>query len=240
MEHTIKILAIDSSSLVASVAIIENDICVAEYTTNFKRTHSQTLVPMLEEVKKMIELELDTIDAIALTKGPGSFTGLRIGASTAIGLSHVLKKPIIGIGTIEALAYNLYGSKDMICPIMDARRNQTYTGLYEFVTENFEEKFEVILEQSAMMIEELIEKINEINRPVVFLGDGVPVFKEQLMQKITVPVKFAPAHCNRQRAASVGALAMEYYKEGKYVEAGEFRPEYLRKSQAERERECLK
>ena len=119
-----KILAIDSSGLVATVAVTEDDSLVAEYTINYKKTHSQTLVPMLEEVKKMIGLDLGTIDAIAVAKGPGSFTGLRIGSATAKGLGLALDKPIIPVSTLDALSMNAWGSDKLVCPIMDARREQ--------------------------------------------------------------------------------------------------------------------
>ena len=128
-----KILALDSSGLVASVAVVENDNLIAEYTMNYKKTHSQTLVPMLDEIRNMIELDMQTIDAIAVAAGPGSFTGLRIGSATAKGLGLALNKPLISVPTVDGLAYNLYGSDKVICPLMDARRNQVYTGLYECV-----------------------------------------------------------------------------------------------------------
>ena len=125
-----KILALDSSGIVASVAVVENDNLLGEYTVNYKKTHSQTLLPMLDEVASMIELDLETIDAIAVAAGPGSFTGLRIGSATAKGLGLALKKPLLAIPTVEGLAYNLYDAKGLICPLMDARRSQVYTGIY--------------------------------------------------------------------------------------------------------------
>ena len=109
-----KILALDSSGLVASVAVVENDNLIAEYTMNHKKTHSQTLVPMLDEIRNMIELDMESIDAIAVAAGPGSFTGLRIGSATAKGLGLALHKPIVAVPTVDALAYNLYGSADVI------------------------------------------------------------------------------------------------------------------------------
>ena len=127
-----KILALDSSGLVASVAIIEDDNLLGEYTINYKKTHSQTLLPMLDEVAKMIELDLASVDAIAVSAGPGSFTGLRIGSATAKGLALALNQEIVSVPTVDALAYNLWGCEDVICHLMDARRKQTYTGLYTF------------------------------------------------------------------------------------------------------------
>ena len=167
-----KILGLDSSGLVASVAVVEDDVLLGEFTVNYKKTHSQTLLPMLDELAKMIELDLDTLDAIAIAAGPGSFTGLRIGSATAKGLGLALDKPLISVPTVDALAYNLYGHRDIICPLMDARRNQTYTGLYQFE----DEKMQVLCPQCVVGIDEIVAKINENNAPVVFLGDGVPVF----------------------------------------------------------------
>ena len=231
-----KILALDSSGLVASVAVLEEDSCIAEYTINYKKTHSQTLLPMLDEVSRMIDLDLNTIDAIAVAAGPGSFAGLRIGSATAKGLGQALGKPLIGIPTVDGLAMNLYGTDKVICPLMDARRNQTYTGLYEFVRRDDDYQLVAIKEQCAVALEEIVEYINELGREIIFLGDGVPVFRAQLQESLKVPFSFAPAGCNRQRAAVIGTLALVYAKEGKTESAAEHIPDYLRLSQAERER----
>lgn len=239
-----RVLAIDSSGLTATVAVVEDTQTVAEYTINYKKTHSQTLLPMIDEVVKMTELDLNTIDAIAVAGGPGSFTGLRIGSATAKGLGVALNKPLIHVPTVDGLAYNVYGCEDIICPIMDARRNQVYTGIYTFSKKAgtkegsnlVEPVFQVIKMQMAVSIEELAERLNRYRRPVVFLGDGVPVYENILAEKLTVPYSFAPAYMNRQRAAVVGTLGIQYYKAGKFETAEEHRPDYLRVSQAERER----
>ena len=227
-----KILALDSSGIVASVAIVEDNTLLAEYTVNYKKTHFQTLLPMLDEVAKMTELYLSTIDAIAVAAGPGSFTGLRIGSATAKGLALALKKPLVAVPTVEALAYNLYDTNGLICPIMDARRNQVYTGIYRF--ENH--KLVTLEDQMAVSITDLLDKLNERGEPVTFLGDGVPVFEKTIGENLKVPHTFAPAHVNKQRAAAVAALVEIYYREGKLQSAAEHTPEYLRVSQAERER----
>ena len=169
-----KILAVDSSGLVASAALLEDDTLIAEYTVNYKKTHSQTLLPMVDEIVKMTETDLNTIDAIAVAKGPGSFTGLRIGAATVKGLALALDKPVVGVPTVEGLAMNLFGTEKLICPIMDARRNQVYTGIYRFSGE----QLEVVKEQAALGIEELIDALNLIGKEVIFLGDGVPVYQK--------------------------------------------------------------
>lgn len=227
-----KILGLDSSGIVASVAIVEDDVLIAEYTVNYKKTHSQTLLPMLDEIAKMTELDLNSIDAIAVAAGPGSFTGLRIGSATAKGLGLALKKPLIAIPTVEGLAYNLYDISGLICPIMDARRKQVYTGIYRFT----DHQLKVVEDQMAVPMETVIEKLNQYGEAVTFLGDGVPVFHEFIAEKMTVPYSFAPAHVNKQRAAAVAALGEIYYRQGKTETAMEHVPDYLRVSQAERER----
>ena len=230
-----KILAIESSSLVASVAVTEDGVTVAEYTVNFKKTHSQTLLPMIDQIAAMTELDMDSVDAIAVSGGPGSFTGLRIGSATAKGLGLALKKPLIHVPTLDAMAWNLYGASGLICPVMDARRNQVYTGLYRF-----EKDFQIVMESCAMDIHDLIQRLNEMGERVIFLGDGMPVCRKFLEEEMTVSWDFAPAQCNRQRAASVAALGARYLEAGKVESAKEHRPDYLRKAQAERELEEAK
>ena len=227
-----KILGLDSSGIVASVAIVEDDVLIAEYTVNYKKTHSQTLLPMLDEIAKMTELDLNSIDAIVVAAGPGSFTGLRIGSATAKGLGLALKKPLIAIPTVEGLAYNLYDISGLICPIMDARRKQVYTGIYRFT----DHQLKVVEDQMAVPMETVIEKLNQYGEAVTFLGDGVSVFHELIAEKMTVPYSLAPAHVNKQRAAAVAALGEIYYRQGKTETAMEHVPDYLRVSQAERER----
>lgn len=233
-----RILALDSSGLVASVAVLEEENLIAEYTMNYKKTHSQTLLPMLDEIRTMIELDMASVDAVAVAAGPGSFTGLRIGSATAKGIAMALKKPIIPVPTIDALAYNLYGSDKLICPLMDARRNQVYTGIYEFVRLEEKKKYIIrkVVQQCAVDIQEIADKVNKTGREVIFLGDGVPVFAKRLEELMEIPYSFAPASCNRQRAACVGTLGIALYDAGVVQTPQEHAPDYLRLSQAERER----
>lgn len=237
-----KVLGIESSSLVASVALVTDDSMTAEYTVNFKKTHSQTLLPMLDEIVKMLDLDMNAIDAIAVAGGPGSFTGLRIGAATAKGLGLALKKPLIHVPTVDAMAYNMWGASGLVCPIMDAKRSQVYTGLY-----HMENGFEVVMEQQPMDMRELAALLNHRGEKVIFLGDGVPVYRKIMEEEMRVPYAVAPAHMNRQRGAGVAALGMraltapgemDGYKGVRLVTAGEFTPDYLRKPQAERQREA--
>lgn len=230
-----KILALESSSLVASAAILENDVIVAEYTMNHKITHSQTLLPMIDEIINMSQTDKKSIDAIAVSGGPGSYTGLRIGSATAKGLGMALNIPLIHVPTIDAMAYNAWGYCGLVCPIMDARRSQVYTGIFGFE----DGEMITVMENTATTIDELLEKIKEIaaGSTVLFIGDGMPVFADRIEEVLggVVSYQMAPANMNRQRAASVACLGAQYFAEGKTEAASEHLPEYLRLSQAERE-----
>lgn len=236
-----KILGIESAALTASVAVVSDGILTAEYTVTDKKTHSQTLLPMLDEVKRILELNPAEIDAIAISAGPGSFTGLRIGAATAKGLGLALGKPLVAVSTLEALAFNLADSELLLCPVMDARRNQLYNGLYRR-TRTEKSEFNAgsclteVVAPRAVAAEALIEELNARGEAVIFLGDGVPVLSG-LAASLTVPYSVAAPNNSRARAASVAALGEIYAAAGKTVPAEDFAPEYLRKSQAERERE---
>lgn len=164
--------------------------------------------------------------------GPGSFTGLRIGSATAKGLGLALDKPIIPVPTVDGLAYDLWGTDKIVCPIMDARRNQVYTGIYEFC----DGKLQILENQMAVSVTEIAEKLNALGREVIFLGDGVPVYRKTLAEVMKIPYSFAPAHMNRQRASAVAVLGAQYYVQGRAESAMEHKPDYLRLSQAERER----
>ena len=227
-----KILGIDASGNVASIAILEDDVLIGEYTINYKKTHSQTLLPMLDQLAKAVELDMSSVDAIAVSAGPGSFTGLRIGSATAKGLAMALEKPIVEVSTLEGMAYQCVGVPGLVCPIMDARRSQTYTAAYDMSSGEASE----VIAPMAVAIEELIEALNEKGERVTFLGDGVPVFKEVIEKTLKVSYTFAPAHRRQQSAAAVAMAAVRLLASGKTVSAAEHAPEYLRVSQAERER----
>ena len=228
-----KILGIDSSGLVASAALAVDDTLVGEFTVNNQKTHSQTLLPMIDEMFRFSGISPQELDAIAVAAGPGSFTGLRIGSSTAKGMALALKIPIVPVPTLEGLAYRLAAADGVICPIMDARRNQVYTALFSLS----EGRLHCIQEQEAVDIMEILQKINETGQKVTFLGDGVPVHRQTILENSKVECLFAPLHVSHQSAASVAALGRQYFEEGKYESAAGHKPIYLRKSQAERERE---
>ena len=227
-----KLLAIESSGQVAGAAVLQDNQILAELTLNNKMTHSQTLLPMIAQLQELLDLDLDTLDAIAVSKGPGSFTGLRIGAATAKGLGLALEKPIIAVPTVDALAFNLAGTKGLICPLMNARRNQTYTGIYRFSgTET-----EILREQCCVSLAEILADLNLRGEEVTFLGDGVSVFREQIEEVCTVPHMYAASHLSLQRAGALAVLAAQYFARGETVSADDFAPSYLRLPQAERER----
>ena len=255
-----KILAIESSGLVASVAIAEDDRLIAEYTTDYKKTHSETLMPMVDEICCMTETDPKDFDAVAISKGPGSFTGLRIGAATAKGLCLSLGIKLIPVSTLASMAYNFCGTEKLIVPIMDARRDQVYTGIYSF-TQEYEMNFckdcgavpkedlnvetglnkfgfrqETILDDMPMSVMELLTRLNAIGEDVIFLGDGVPAFKDVIERNTDIPFTFAPFNLNRQKASSLAALAFEIERRGGAIDAKDFAPDYFRASQAERVR----
>lgn len=228
-----RILSLEASANTVSVAVVESDKLIGEYTINHKKTHSQTLMPMIEELLKNCEIDAESIDLVAVSKGPGSFTGLRIGVETAKALAHGLKKPIAGVDTTYAMAHNLLAAdpNKLIVPIMDARRNQVYTGIYK--TSGTE--IETVFETAAMGIDELATKIKETNKNAIFLGDGVAVHSGFLKETLGSLAEFAPINNSMQRASSVALAAKDAYKNKEFDTYLSLVPEYLRKSQAERE-----
>lgn len=224
-----KIFAVDTSSAVASAAIVDGEKLVCECVLNNKLTHSQTLMPMIDEVFRKSELKPCDIDAFAVSQGPGSFTGLRIGVTTIKGLAHAVDKPVCGVNTLEALAYNLPFCPHIISPIMDARREQVYNAFYKWENGKLEE----IIAPRAISLEDCLKELAEMGKKVVFLGDGVPVFKEKIKNNLKEQALFAPQFACTQRAACVAEAA----KNKEFINYAELAPSYLRKSQAEREAE---
>lgn len=228
-----KILGLDSSGLVASAALVSDGILTAEYTIHNKKTHSQTLMPMIAEMLSMAGTEPGELNAVAVSEGPGSFTGLRIGASIAKGLAWTLKIPIIPVSSLMGLAANVETPGQIVCPIMDARRNQVYTAVYE-TTEILPVQ---LAEPDVIPIEDALARAEQAGEQIVFLGDGVPVFRTQILEKIGNRCRFVSPTRRYQSAASIALLGQYLYEKKAYVQAEQFAPVYLRKSQAERERE---
>ena len=228
------ILALDSSGAVASVAIYCDGRIRGEYSIDHKLTHSQTLMPMLEELVKMSGYALSETDIVAVAAGPGSFTGLRIGAAAAKGIAFALGCRMAAVPTLEGLSYQLYGYSGLICPIMDARRSQVYSGIYRFT----DGRLDTVYAGEALALDEQLKRLKEFDEKVTFLGDGVDVHAEAVKEILKERCIFAPAHRRYQSAACVALRAADMIEEGyEPAVAEDVAPDYLRRSQAERERD---
>lgn len=225
------VLSIDSSSKVATVAILKDDVLLGEYILNDKREHSVILVPLIENLLKECNLTIDDIDGYVVSKGPGSFTGLRIGMATVKGMSFGNNKPYISISSLDALAYNLISFNGIICPIMDALRENVYTALYKNNNDNLEK----IMDYTAMDIDKLVDLLKTKNEDVIFVGDGVYKHKQYICDNFP-KAHFAPTHLNIIRASSLGELGLKSLKDG-ICDDSNSSPIYLKKPQAERELE---
>ncbi len=223
-----KILALDSTAIAASVAVCEDELLLAEYTVQNGNTHSQTLLPMVETVLTQLNITPNEIDLFSISAGPGSFTGVRIGAATLKGLAFGRNAVCIGVSTLEALAQNLTVCNGLICPVMNARRKQVYTALFR--CENG--VLERLMPDSAIAISELDELLSVYDEPVYLCGDGYDITKELLMH----PTYSTPQRLRPQSAYSVAQVAKQMYDAGVRTTDAEISPVYLRLSQAERER----
>ncbi|HZK33946.1 MAG TPA: tRNA (adenosine(37)-N6)-threonylcarbamoyltransferase complex dimerization subunit type 1 TsaB [Bacillota bacterium] len=224
-----RVLALESSSLVAGIAVLDGSSLVYEGYSHHKRNHSQTLMPMIEYALATSEIELADIDIIAVTNGPGSFTGLRIGISTVKGLAQASDKRVVAIPTLDSLAHNVTRFPGLVCPIMDARREQVYTCIYKWQNTGYKK----LMSYSAMHIHELVEEILDLGQPVIFLGDGVAKYKDLLKERLGGQMDIAPAHLCLQRASTTAWMAQNYASSNRPITYYELEPFYLRKSQAE-------
>lgn len=219
-----KILGIDTSTAVASVALMDDEKLIGVMTLNDKKTHSQKLMLLVDKLLKMSGTTLEELDGIAVAVGPGSFTGLRIGITTAKALAHPFKLEVYEISSLEALANNLDTSY-LVCPMMDARRNTVFTGLYSD---------EIIIPDDQIDIEELLLRISKLNKKTIFLGDGAIKHEELIKEKLGSNAKIAAKHLLTSSASSLCELALRKYLESS-VSYDDVHVNYLRKSQAERE-----
>ena len=224
-----KILALDSSAVVASVALCEDDEILAEYTLNNGNTHSETLLPMLKSVLDFFSLSASDIDIFAVSAGPGSFTGVRIGAATLKGLAFGSEKPCVEVSTLEAIAYNLRFHRGLICPVMNARREQVYTALFRSDGETLHR----LMPDSAMAISELDTVLEAYGEEICLCGDGYDVATEGMT---LAKLRNVPQRLRLQSASSVAAVALRKYVGGEFCTDKELGVNYLRPSQAERER----
>lgn len=227
-----KILSIDTATAAASCAVIEDDKLLGEITYNYKKQHSIILMTIIDTLLKNVNTSIGDIDGFVVSKGPGSFTGLRIGISTVKGLSQGTNKPFVGISTLDALAYNLAYTDGIICPILNALRGNVYSAIYVFNGT----KLEKLTENMLISMDELFILLEKYNKPVTFIGDGIPIFKEKIDNSL-LHVKFAPTHLNFARASALGEIGLQKLLEGDFDDLFTSAPIYMRKSQAEREYE---
>jgi len=223
------VLGIETATLVAGVALINNGKVISEHFINNRKTHSQTLMPMIKEVLTEGGVSPQELGGIAVSVGPGSFTGLRIGIATAKGLAQALNLPIVGVKTLDALANNLVGVQGLVCPILDAKKSQVYTAIY-----NTQEGIvEPLSDHMAIDLEELVVRIKSFKQKVTFLGDGVPVFKNSLLEMLGDKVVFANEVNSLPRGASVAQLGLRLLEQNQMVNLLELQPFYIRKPEAE-------
>lgn len=244
-----KILGIESAGLTASCAISEDDRLLCEYLLNHKKTHSEKLMPLIIKALEDREIKLSDIDVIAISKGPGSYTGLRIGAAVAKGLAQAISlsranstktscdkatstddMPIAAIPTMQALAANIFDNSRYIVPILDAKAGRIYSGIYKWENSSLI----TIKEQFPADIEELIDIIKNLDAEAVLNGDGSVNYREKLEKTLNNKIIFAPEKYNILSASSVNFIAYQLVKENKLMPYNDFSPEYLRLSQAER------
>ncbi len=225
-----KILALDSTAVVASLAVCEDEKLLSVFTVNNGNTHSETLLPMVESSLKLLGLSANDIDLFALSEGPGSFTGVRIGAATVKGLAFGKDKPCVGVSTLEALAQNLSGFNGIICPAMNARRNQVYTAIFQCK----DGEIERLTEDMAIAVTELEDKLETYDLPIYLCGDGDFLLYESKTRK--KDYGFVPEPLRYQNGYSVCKCAFAKYNAGKVKTDLAIAPTYLRPSQAERTR----
>lgn len=226
-----RILSIDCSAGAASCAVIEDGKLIAESFLNIRLTHSQTLLPMITDMLKNSRLDYSLIDGYAITNGPGSFTGIRIGISAVKGLAFAENKPCVGVSTLRAMAGNLLGTDCIACAVMDARCNQFYNALFKI------EKGSItrLTPDRALFSNELIDELNKNfnNEIIVAVGDGAELLVKNCPEDFKI--ELAPEHLRLQRASLVGLSAFEDFLSGNTVSSEQLGPFYLRLPQAERE-----
>ncbi|MEG1256788.1 tRNA (adenosine(37)-N6)-threonylcarbamoyltransferase complex dimerization subunit type 1 TsaB [Clostridium sp.] len=227
-----KILALDSATECATAAIIDDNKLLGEIIFNYKKQHSVIMMPMIDSLLKNCGLSVADIDGFAISNGPGSFTGLRIGMSTIKGLVQATEKPFISISSLDGLANNLFNIDGIICPIIDALRGNVYTNFYRF--EN--DKLITLDEPQLLSVEEVINKCKVFNEKITFIGDGTYKFRDTLSSSLS-NASITPSHLNLAKASSIASLAYMKLKNDESDNVLSAAPVYLRLCQAEREYE---
>ncbi len=223
------VLGIETATGVAGAAVVNKDRLVAERFVHNKKTHSQNLLPMIQQVLADAGISTRELGGIAVSGGPGSFTGLRIGMATAKSMAQVLKIPVAAVPTLEALAWNAAGVAGIICPILDARKQEVYTCLYTSVN-----GVPVpVSEPGALSLTELISLLNSLEKPVTLLGDGVPVYGTEICRDSNASISIAGSINLFCRAAAVAELGRRMIADGRAGDALTLQPVYLRRPEAE-------
>ncbi|MGI6004378.1 MAG: tRNA (adenosine(37)-N6)-threonylcarbamoyltransferase complex dimerization subunit type 1 TsaB [Christensenellales bacterium] len=226
-----KMVAVDTSGLSASVAALEDGALLAERWQSYARQHSSIIMPMLEEMLEKLSWQARDVDVWAAVVGPGSFTGLRIGVSTVRALAHAWNKPCVGVNAIEALAMMALQAPDLIVPVIDARNKQVYTGAYHFSGDSLL----CDISPKACGIMELLDELT--GRDVTFLAGGAIVHRDLIIRRFGKRARFLPAHLCVERAGAAAVLAAAKVKAGETVTYRELAPLYLKKPQAQRDYE---
>ncbi len=225
-----KILAIDTTSNSASAAICDGTTVLGSYSITTAKKHSETLLPMIEHLCQTTSVPLDQIDAFAVTTGPGSFTGVRIGVSTVKGLAFASDRPCVAVSTLESLAWNLRGTHGVIVCVMDARRNQFYNAIFRHTQDGLQRLTPDRMISATELTQELLSYQNE---PIYFVGDGYDLARKT----VAVSACNTPPILRMQNAQSVAQLALQQIHEQREIYNDRtLSPDYLRPSQAERER----
>lgn len=225
----VKILAVDSSSKTASVAILDNDKLLGEIYVNIGLTHSQTLLPLIENLLKSVALTINEIDAFSITNGPGSFTGVRIGVSLIKGLAFPKNKPCIPVSTLHSLAYNLVNSDCIACAVMDAKCNQVYNAIFEITNK----KITRLTPDRAILIDDLFEELKAYrNKKIVFVGDGADLCYNK--KNVDFDLFIIDDSNKYQSAKSTAYIALDAFNNNEYVSSEDLQPLYLRLPQAQR------
>lgn len=228
------ILAIDSATPVAGVALIDEDRLIREEFVNYKKTHSEKLMPMVDRILNECEIGMEDITAIAVSKGPGSFTGLRIGMAAVKGLAMACSKPVVAISTLDVLAHNICHSDVLLCPLLDARKQEVYCAMYD-VSGVYPQK---LSEEKACSPQEFLDTVDKVARDnqkekIILLGDGYYPYQDYFRETLGDRLKLVPSHLMLPRASALAHLAVNRVKNQDYDEIMTLRPLYLRLSEAE-------
>ena len=226
------VFGIDTCCMAATAALVNDDIMVAQTVINQNKTHSQIMMPQIEQMFKAAEVNPKDVDAFAAAVGPGSFTGVRIGVASVKAMAQAANKPCVAVSTLEALAFSSKFFDGIVSPILDARRNQVYNALFQGGKDGLVR----LCDDRALALDELLAQLKQMDKNVIFMGDGTLVFKEQIKAELGEKAFFAPKISNLNLAGAVAEIGFEKFQQGESVSYGKLVPSYIRLSQAEREK----